>query len=107
MLIEAPSLAETHVLTVLCIPVKWKPAWNDNPGFRGGNQAAVPQRLLKGMLCLLPSELGPEAALPSLEPSCSGFLCTEGSAPGSVLGTRVGVRGWGEPMLLHVEGSCE
>lgn len=55
---EAPSLAGVPELTVSCIPVKWKPARNDNPGFQEATQVPVPLSLLEELLCLLLSCLG-------------------------------------------------
>lgn len=73
VLIEVVSLAGTHMLTVLCNPVKWKPAWNDNPGFRGGDTGSDGSELLGEPLCLLPHLPWGPGQPPPVTP---GFLCT-------------------------------
>ena len=60
-----------YLLTVLCVPVKWKPVWNENLCFRGGDAGGGGSVLRGELVCLLPHLLG-AGATPSWEGSAPG-----------------------------------
>ena len=88
-----------HLLTVLCVPVKRKPVWNENLCFRGGDAGGGGSVLRGEQVCLLPHLLG-AGATPSSGPWLS--LQWEGSAPG---GCGLLARMLGSPAVS--EGSFE